>query len=349
MLENIRDYFKFDDNYVKTTRLPSMPIIDDKSDFVSNVTIAIPVYERTEFFHEALSSSINQTVKCKIIVIDNASSHNYFKDYITKLGNPDIKYYRNNENIGMVGNWNRCIQLCESSYISILHDDDVLHPQFIEFAVSKMGKNCEVLSVKYIIGENVSESFLSSDLLRFSEPYKYITPKDFILGNFIAFPGVIFPKKLALMLGGFNDYYFPCSDYDFWIRLSDNVKFLRSLRPMAFYRTWNKQNTNHLYPIMIVKQFEVAKKISIYNNLFFKYLFYHQLYLADKHLRDKLVNVEQIDKVYDSKFPFFRTFIFIDNICKHKYIGFIYRLIIFALLTCVRKIFTLHNRKSGGK
>ena len=39
------------------------------------LTIAMPVYERKDFFVEALESAIKQTIKCKIIVIDNCSSH----------------------------------------------------------------------------------------------------------------------------------------------------------------------------------------------------------------------------------------------------------------------------------
>ena len=42
--------------------------------FTNLLTIALPCYERKEFFLEALDSALNQTVKCNIIVVDNCCS-----------------------------------------------------------------------------------------------------------------------------------------------------------------------------------------------------------------------------------------------------------------------------------
>lgn len=44
--------------------------------FTDLITIAIPCYERKEFFLFALESALNQTIKCKVIVVDNCSSAN---------------------------------------------------------------------------------------------------------------------------------------------------------------------------------------------------------------------------------------------------------------------------------
>ena len=34
-----------------------------------------------------------------------------------------MKYYKNEKNIGMYGNWNRCIELSNGEYLTILNDD----------------------------------------------------------------------------------------------------------------------------------------------------------------------------------------------------------------------------------
>ena len=96
------------------------------------ITIAIPVYERYEYFEEALNSAINQSVTCRIIVVDNASQTKSFETQITKTANSNIKYYRNHKNLGMVGNWNECIKLTTTEWLTILHDDDILFPDFIK-------------------------------------------------------------------------------------------------------------------------------------------------------------------------------------------------------------------------
>ncbi len=95
------------------------------------VTITFPVFERTTYFIEAIESAINQTVEVPIIVVDNASSHNKFQEICSKYGDR-VKYFRNSENIGMFGNWNKCFELADTKFAIIVGDDDILSPTYIE-------------------------------------------------------------------------------------------------------------------------------------------------------------------------------------------------------------------------
>lgn len=97
--------------------------------FTDLLTIAMPCYERKEYFSEALESALNQTVKCKIIVVDNCSSHDYFKTVCEEKG---VTYYKNEKNIGLYPNINRCFELAETEYVKILDDDDILSPTYVE-------------------------------------------------------------------------------------------------------------------------------------------------------------------------------------------------------------------------
>ena len=98
------------------------------NNFSTLITIAIPVYERKEFFIEALESALNQTVKCKVLVVDNASSHNYFESVCKDKG---ILFYKNERNVGVFPNWNKCIQYADSEYVLILGDDDILDKDYV--------------------------------------------------------------------------------------------------------------------------------------------------------------------------------------------------------------------------
>ena len=98
-------------------------------EFTDVLTIAMPCYERKDFFREALDSALNQTVKCKVIVIDNCSSHNYFELVCKEKG---VKYYRNETNIGMSANFARGFELSETKYTMNLQDDDQLSPIYVE-------------------------------------------------------------------------------------------------------------------------------------------------------------------------------------------------------------------------
>ena len=96
--------------------------------FTDLLTIAIPCYERKEYFLEALESALNQTVKCQIIVVDNCSSHDFFKTVSEEKG---VAYYRNETNIGLFPNINRCYELADTEYVKILDDDDLLLPTYV--------------------------------------------------------------------------------------------------------------------------------------------------------------------------------------------------------------------------
>jgi glycosyltransferase involved in cell wall biosynthesis len=105
------------------------------------LTIAMPVYERKEYFQEALESAVNQTVNCKIIVVDNCSSHDYFRDICEKNG---ITYFRNDTNVGMNANFNRCFELADTEYVMTLQDDDVLSPVYVESFVKAWEKHPDI-------------------------------------------------------------------------------------------------------------------------------------------------------------------------------------------------------------
>ena len=97
--------------------------------FTNLITIAIPCYERKQYFLEALDSALNQTVKCEIIVVDNCSSHDFFEKVCK---DKSITYYKNERNIGLFPNYNKCYDLARTEYVKILDDDDILLPKYVE-------------------------------------------------------------------------------------------------------------------------------------------------------------------------------------------------------------------------
>jgi glycosyltransferase involved in cell wall biosynthesis len=101
----------------------------------------MPVYERKDFFVEALESALNQTVKCKVIVVDNCSSHDYFEK-ICKSKN--VPYYRNDRNIGMAANFARGFELSETKFVMNLQDDDQLSPIYVESFLEAFNKHPDI-------------------------------------------------------------------------------------------------------------------------------------------------------------------------------------------------------------
>jgi glycosyltransferase involved in cell wall biosynthesis len=214
-------------------------------------TIAFPVYNRTDYFRTALDSAVNQTVKCSILVIDNNSPHDDFKEIVDSYNNPLIKYIKTDETVHQDENFNNCIRYCETPWLTILHDDDTLHCQYVELAMKLISENEDLggFAVDCNVGaeewQGIHEKVeFTDDIKQVAEPYFYFT-------NLSAFPGVSFRKDIALKLGGFNVDLHPIGDNDFWYRISMESRVLLVNQQFAYYRISPTQSTNRLMEAMI--------------------------------------------------------------------------------------------------
>lgn len=98
------------------------------------VSILIPAY-KAQFLKEALESAIQQTYHNIEIVVVNDCSPEPLDDIVASFNDTRIKYFKNPKNIGgkdPVTNWNHCITYATGDYFTLLCDDDLYEPLFIE-------------------------------------------------------------------------------------------------------------------------------------------------------------------------------------------------------------------------
>lgn len=279
------------------------------------LTIAIPVYERYDYFEEAINSCLKQTVSTEIIVVDNNSSHTRFSDFVKGLERTDVKYFRNSSNVGMVENWNRCIALCETEWISILHDDDWLHPQFTEAVLLQINNkiDADCFTVDCRIETKKNESFIKYSL---ENPPKYINKYTayMMISSFSFFPGVAFKVALAQKINGFDPLAYPIADYDFWVRISQQTKVAQIFYSLAFYRISFLQTTYSASKLIIKTVYWYKKKrlkgesfitrfFAIYDT-FWLYHFYKSFHFINEI---KEIEDSALQKEYKLYSPFFNN------------------------------------------
>lgn len=94
----------------------------------------MPTYNGASFIEETLNSAINQSYKnIEIIITDDHSSDNTLnicKQFADK--DSRIKIYKNDKNLGLVGNWKQSIAKANSKWVKFLFQDDLLEPTCIE-------------------------------------------------------------------------------------------------------------------------------------------------------------------------------------------------------------------------
>lgn len=88
------------------------------------VTIAIPTLNRLNLLKEAILSARSQSYKnLEIIISDNCSSDGTL-EFLKQLEDPRIRVNINTQNIGMVGNWQKCLDMAQGEYFLMMSDDD---------------------------------------------------------------------------------------------------------------------------------------------------------------------------------------------------------------------------------
>jgi len=99
------------------------------------VSICIPTFNSENHLREAIESALRQNDQdFEIVIVDNCSTDHtgtLVKDF-QKRGDRRIRFYENDRNIGLVGNFNKCLEYAKGEYIKILCSDDLLLPECIE-------------------------------------------------------------------------------------------------------------------------------------------------------------------------------------------------------------------------
>jgi glycosyltransferase involved in cell wall biosynthesis len=107
-------------------------------------SICIPVYERTLGFSDALKSALDVVGCTDVLVVDDMSSHNKFEEECRLFNDKRIKYIRNSENIGLFANWNKCIELSDTNFISILCSDDLIESNAFSLFLNAYKENSNI-------------------------------------------------------------------------------------------------------------------------------------------------------------------------------------------------------------
>ena len=108
-------------------------------------TLCIPVYNSGSICHEAIQSALAQNfADYEIVIVDDNSSDNSWQVLSEYGKQAKIRLYRNEQNLGMTGNWNRCLELAKGNFIGFVHHDDAISPHFLSDAHEIITKNPSV-------------------------------------------------------------------------------------------------------------------------------------------------------------------------------------------------------------
>ena len=284
------------------------------------ITIAIPTYRRKDLLIKSIESALNQLDynDYETLIVDNDSEDLYkieeeVKKLCVKYKNKNIRYYRNKENLGMTGNWNKCIELSLGEYITILNDDDVLYNNYLK-EVSKLIENDKAIFFNVDIEKNniILKKEINKGIYR-----KRITIYDLFLGYPIASTlGILFRRETLLKIGAFKERYYPTIDSNLlldYVLEAGAIFYRKKVSGVYRINTTNATNTTGFElprcDFLLRERIINEIKISILKKLFIKFSYY--LYKSQKEYIENTWNLMIPKNERDIKINRISFFIFL--------------------------------------
>jgi glycosyltransferase involved in cell wall biosynthesis len=298
------------------------------------ISICIPTYNHARFLAETLESVISQrNVDFEVIIIDDCSTDatsSIAHDFA--LRDARITVHVNGQNLGMVPNWNRCMELAQGTYIKYLFGDDLFSsPDTLRLMVEAMERTpgtVLVSSARTIIDEHshpvdtVSHfpgTFTSDgrDVIR--RCVRRMTRHHNLIGEPSA---VLFRKQVAGR--GFDPRYRQLVDLEMWFHLLEQGKFAYLAMPLCSFRHHEGQQTkkneaelNFIDDLICLFREYLCKPYVGISRTESAYLTYYQFYKLWKHARqgkhDMTLVREEIQQFYGMRvffllLPFYRLY-----------------------------------------
>lgn len=212
------------------------------------VSIMIPTFRRPHLLIHALESALRQhsSIPYEVVVVDNDANGELDFNLTTLLssyrGPINLRYYRNSENIGMFGNWNRCLQLSRSPYLTILNDDDLLNENWLSFVFSYKDLGLVKVQCKKFQLDSDIDVAAKPAMIKVRRKYKLL---DLFGGNINPGSlGLLLDTSKCINLGGFYEEKYPTSDYDFIYRYINEFSGVEISGELAYYRWAENESMN---------------------------------------------------------------------------------------------------------
>lgn len=96
------------------------------------IDILMPFYGDPGQFKEAVLSVVNQSdPDWRLVIVNDCYPHWDPEPWVAELGDDRVTLLRNPRNLGVQGSFDRCIDLAENEYVTILGCDDRLLPNYV--------------------------------------------------------------------------------------------------------------------------------------------------------------------------------------------------------------------------
>ena len=214
------------------------------------VSVCIPVYNSAAYLAPAVESALAQCYESfEILIVDDCSTDGS-AEIATGFAGRDgrVRFVPNSINLGMVKNWNHCLELARGEYIKFLFGDDLLSsPHNLERLAGVLDRHPEVrlaCSYRSLIDDN-GHVTAERGFTPTGRPVPgLLAIRDCLIAakNYIGEPSVVMFRKQQARRG-FHNGYRQMVDLEMWFYLLMEGDLWCEREPLAAFRHHPEQQT----------------------------------------------------------------------------------------------------------
>lgn len=200
-------------------------------------TVAIPSYDGARFLADALRSIREQRTSPFALVVRDDHS----EDSSVAIARESAEVTVNPARLGLVGNWNACVEACRTPYLTLFHQDDRMRPGHLESHRDAFRRRPDlgmVCGPAVMIDEQGVE--LVDDASRDLPASRVYEAGEFVgelaVANPVRCSAVSLNLAAVRAIGGFDPSYRYAVDWDAWIRLARRYPVAWLARPTVEIR-----------------------------------------------------------------------------------------------------------------
>jgi glycosyltransferase involved in cell wall biosynthesis len=206
-----------------------------------SVSIIIPTYRRPALLRRAIRSALAQTYRdLQVCVYDNASGDETGR-VVAEIAreDPRVRYHCQEQNLGLMGNFNYGMSHVDTPYFSFLSDDDLLLPDYVATAMEGFGQHPEAMfSAGSTILATADGQVSHVPLDAWPRGGLYNPPEGLLQmtrGNHPIITSILYRREVVDIFGTMDPDVGMPADLDFEIKVAARYPIVISKKPCALF------------------------------------------------------------------------------------------------------------------
>jgi glycosyltransferase involved in cell wall biosynthesis len=211
-------------------------------------SVMIPTYNCAATLGETLTSVLGQDPgleHMQIEVVDDASDSDDPEAIVREVGGGRVQYFRQPHNVGVVKNFETCLQRSRGHYIHLLHGDDFVLDGFYDALRSGFESDPSVGAAfcRWMIVDQAGNVRTVAEPLQDHAGELADAAVRLAAEQHIVTPSIAVARDVYELLGGFDERLECAEDWEMWVRIAANWKVWYEPSLLAAYRSHPDSNT----------------------------------------------------------------------------------------------------------